>query len=270
MKNNQYEFTILRPGGNDTALVRNIVPKEERKRINDAIMSNFPYVEQVGFYSYNRKDNTGRLAMAGGEFCGNALRSLAYLLLEGKIGEINFNVFGTRQILKAGIRKKTAFAQIPTLNNFNPISKINENLWQVDLEGITHLIKPVTQKLSRNNAKSIAKKLLNQTKLIDSKPAAGVMFVREENSRLKIMPVVWVRDIKTFFYETACASGTAAVGIWNTRNISNCDCSFSAKQPSGKYIQVYLRKTGKNIKYLEISGQVEVLQVIKNFKIYDS
>lgn len=71
------KISILRPSGNDTALVKGLFTIEERKEINNLIMQKYSNVEQVGFYDFDGKQIT--LEMAGGEFCGNALRSTAYL-----------------------------------------------------------------------------------------------------------------------------------------------------------------------------------------------
>jgi hypothetical protein len=64
---NNYQFNIIKPGGNDTCIITGVVNDQaERKKLNDLIMSNYSNVEQVGFLS------DGQLNMAGGEFCGNA------------------------------------------------------------------------------------------------------------------------------------------------------------------------------------------------------
>src|SRR4051812_12238872 len=102
MKKQTLQVAILRPGGNDTALIAGIPKKKMRRAINDAVMQKFLSIEQVGFYEFNFIKNEARLEMAGGEFCGNATRSLAYLLLNGKIGEVKICVSGTKQILTAG------------------------------------------------------------------------------------------------------------------------------------------------------------------------
>src|SRR5258705_141587 len=99
-KNNTYQITILRPAGNDQLLVRGIVAKKYRRAINDRLIAQFPNVEQVSFYSFNKKTNTAKLKLAGGEFCGNATRSLAYLLLKGNPGNLVLNVSGTKQYLQ--------------------------------------------------------------------------------------------------------------------------------------------------------------------------
>jgi len=108
-----YSYTIYRPAGNDTALVSGIVKsKALRKKINDAIMQKNANVEQVGFIE--KIKGQYRLLMAGGEFCGNALRSAAFAFLNGKPGEIKIKVSGVKKPLKAGVHKKgNAWAQMP-------------------------------------------------------------------------------------------------------------------------------------------------------------
>src|SRR5258708_7503100 len=97
MKNilRKYKIMILRPGGNDTALVSGLVAKDDKRAINKAIMKKFPTVEQVGFYKFDSNRKEAILEMAGGEFCGNATRTLAYLILSGEIGELSLQVSGT-------------------------------------------------------------------------------------------------------------------------------------------------------------------------------
>ena len=78
--------------------------------------------------------------MAGGEFCGNATRCVAYLSLNSQPGEIKIAVSGTNQILKAGINPDlTVWAQMPIIKSFSCIKQIDD-LTIVNLEGITHVI----------------------------------------------------------------------------------------------------------------------------------
>ena len=111
MNLNNLNLTILNPGGNVTALIDGIpTSRSRRKQINDAVMKNFPNVEQVGFFD----SAAPRLEMAGGEFCGNATRCTAYLLLEGKPGKIKIRVSGVNQPLAARIdRSGNTWAQMP-------------------------------------------------------------------------------------------------------------------------------------------------------------
>lgn len=262
-KNNlKYEFSIFRPGGNDTLLIKGILRKTLRKSINDTAMSKYLNIEQVGFYSYSNNAKLGRLEMAGGEFCGNALRSLAYLILDGKKGELQFKVSGVNRILKAGVNKSnSAFAQIPILVNSPNVKKLKDNLWIVELEGISHLITLSSKELGENEAKKIAQKLLMKTGLLDSKPASGVMLVRKGKLPVDFIcePVVWVRDIRTFFYETACASGTAAIGIWNSLQVKNQRIILKIQQPSGYILTAEIQIKDSLVQNLYIEGPIEIL-----------
>lgn len=258
----QYCYSILQPGGNNTMLIKGIPEKKLRKSINDTAMKQYSKIEQVGFYTYSPFSKSGRLEMAGGEFCGNALRSLACILLRGKKGEIPFQVSGVNRLLRAGVKNKDiAYAEMPIKETPFCISKLTDNLWQIDLEGISHLIKPSVRKLGEKNAKILAKKILKKTGLQKSKPAAGVIFVQkaESDNRLCIEPVVWVRDIQTFFYETACASGTAAVGIWKSFQVKNPDVSIFVRQPSGCIIKANIKKNKTKLISVFIEGTVKIL-----------
>jgi diaminopimelate epimerase len=73
-------------------------------------MKKFPRVEQVGFLDRQKR----KLEMAGGEFCGNATRCTAYLLLDGKPGKVRIRVSGASELLSAKIdRSDNTWAQMP-------------------------------------------------------------------------------------------------------------------------------------------------------------
>ncbi len=255
-------FTILRPAGNDQLLINGIVEKKYRREINDAMIRQFPNVEQVSFYEFNKKNNIARLELAGGEFCGNATRSLAYLLLKGKPGKILLQVSGTTNMLSAGVNaSNTAFAQMPIFNNFTCVQQLQKDLFRVDLEGISHLI--CTKKLEIKKNKDLvdyAKKLLEKNNLLFSIAAAGVMFIEINNNKLLLKPVVWVKNTQTILYETCCASGTAAVALWyalqNNKSITN----LQIKQPSNFYLNATVRKDSSQFIDLFIDGPIELIR----------
>lgn len=261
---NKYQITILRPGGNNTLLIKGLIKEPIKKKlINNQMMDLFPNVEQVGFYDFIPKTNIATLEMAGGEFCGNATRSLAYLLLNGKPGQIRVKVSGTTKELKAGIRKEnTAFAQMP-VTNFKLIKKLRTNLFRVDLEGITHLVYMQKRQTNTQNLKYYAFEILQRENLIYSVPAAGVMFTTDYEKFIELKPVVWVRDIETLFYETACASGTAAVGIWKSIQNKNKLTKVKVKQPTGKIIGAEITKKKDCLLDVYIDGEIELLETRK-------
>lgn len=257
----KYEFTILRPGGNDTMLIKALIKNPTKKKlINNQMMSLFPNVEQVGFYDFNPQTNIATLEMAGGEFCGNATRSLAYLLLNGKNGQLLIQVSGTTKTLRAGVKKNnTAFAEMPIYPDFTCVRKIGTNMYFVDLEGISHFITPLPFGKTKEELKEIAKNILMKNNFLYAKPATGVMFV-QENSTLEISPIVWVRDIQSFFYETACASGTMAVGLWKAKQNPTLETIFQIKQPSGAYISGTIRKSKEKFLDASIDGPIQIIE----------
>lgn len=257
--NNKYKILILRPGGNDTALVKGIVPKNERREINDQIMNQFSNIEQVGFYKDGKR---AKLEMAGGEFCGNATRSLAYLLLNGKKGKLKILVSGTNRFLSAGVKKKnTAFAQMPLYKSFKSVRKVDTDTFLVKLQGITHLVTPKPQNIQSEKLKIMAKKLLAKYKLLFSEKAAGVMFVSNiKRNNVTIDPVVWVRDLETLFYETACASGTTAVGLWKAKQSKSKKTTLKVKQPTGMFISVTVKKDKNQFIDALIEGPIKLLK----------
>lgn len=264
MKNNKkrLKITILRPSGNDTALIEGLVEKAKRKSINDAILKRFPKVEQVGFYEYDKQKNLARLEMAGGEFCGNATRSLAYLLLNGKRGTTVIKASGAKKLLKAGVNKSNfAYAEMPIYKTSNSITQLSSSLYQVRLEGIVHLITPNNQSYSKPKLKKEARRLLKKTALLYSQPASGVMFVDSSKEMINLQPVVWVRDIQTLFCETACASGTTAVGLWKMKDLELKNASFEILQPSKQCIKVFIEKEGKRFKTAIIDGPIKIVAV---------
>lgn len=259
MKNNkQIIFSILRPGGNDTALVRGALPMKEKQRINNLIMKRYPNVEQVGFYYFDSKTNLNKLEMAGGEFCGNALRSLAYLLQRGRTGTLKLAASGTDQILTVGVtRKNEAFAQMPILSSFSSVKKINKNLYEVKLSGITHLITPLQGEADPKLLKDTGFNLLKENNL-DQEAAAGVMFWSKRNKAYRIDPVVWVRDIQTLFYESACASGTTALGLWFAKDSTFSKTVRNIQQPSGESIKITIVKDTNKFRKAVITGPIEI------------
>lgn len=254
---NQYKYTILSPGGNIQMLIKGIIPNKDKRFINNEMIKRFPSVEQVSFYKYKDKNQTAILELAGGEFCGNATRSLAYLLLRGKQGAIKVQVSGTTKILKAGVKKQNeAFAQMPLKSQ--SVKKLRSNLFQIDLEGITQLIclDPISN-ISVEEIKSLAFKILKYEGLICSVPAAGVMFIEEKEDLIVLKPVVWVRDIETILYETACATGTAAVGLWKSSQNQKRTERIKVLQPSGKIIEAQVKKNPLEV---FIDGPVQILE----------
>lgn len=260
-----YVYSVYRPAGNDTALVLGIVSSPQlRQRINDKIMRQNPNVEQVGFI---KTTSPYQLMMAGGEFCGNATRSAALMLLKGKPGKVSIRVSGTTQLLQSGVDKRgNTWTEIPT-----NISITRKNNFQiVKMEGITHVITPKPPKLTNSDQlKNLGQKIINQFNLLTTAPAAGVIFVSKTPIGIRIDPVVWVRNVKTLFYETACASGTAAVAVIAATEKSSSINNLPIIQPTGKIISttISINQRNKCITQIKISGPIETLATSKRIML---
>lgn len=252
-----YTYNIYRPAGNDTALVLGIVNNPQlRQRINDKIMRQDPNVEQVGFI---KTTPPYQLMMAGGEFCGNATRSATLMLLKGKPGKVSIRVSGTTQLLQSGVDKRgNTWTEIPT-----NISITRKNNFQIiKMEGITHVITTKPSKITDSNqVKYLGQKILARLNLLTSVPAAGVIFVSKTPVGIRIDPVVWVKNIKTLFYETACASGTAAISIALALQNQSSLVNLKVIQPTGRTISatVALDQKTKKINQIKISSPIKIL-----------
>lgn len=253
----------MRPGGNDTALIAEKAPGSlERKRINDEVMRLYPNIEQVGYV--DPEPAPCRLTMSGGEFCGNATRSTAYLALRGMPGEIDIQVSGVAGTLKAGVATNgEAYAQMPVYREPDRVVQDPENPGNsvVYMEGITQYVNWDTSAIegkSTAEIKEIAGRFIRE-KGLDTYPAAGVMYVKQGLKGLEIAPVVYVRDIDTLFYETACGSGTTAVGLTLAKQRGGTIENVPVYQPSGLPIKVSVEYDGRQFGTAKIQGLVQRL-----------
>lgn len=205
------KFYRVDPGGNITAIVRGIFSKKERIKISKAILKSDRKIEQVGFWIGPKKKKAEvRLEMMGGEFCGNGTRSLAYVVWKENKLPKNFLIesSGLKKEIKVTVKPRFSKIEIPV----NSFSTPYKNKFIVDMPGICHLITN-TEVVSKDQAQ----KILKDNHLL-GKEAAGVISVRNAKIKTTINPFVWVRDTKTLYEETACASGTLALAYLKYRN----------------------------------------------------
>lgn len=252
-------YKIYIPSGNPTALVDGIVNNQTiRTKINDEIMKENDIVEQVGFI--NKDINNPKLIMAGGEFCGNATRSAIYSYLNGKSGNIEIKVSGVKDKLNGGIDDLgNTWVNMPIIKGdfSKSVTKINNKSAIVKLYGITHLIvetKDINLNYSKEELKEIAFKILKENYLTNE-DAAGVMFIEHGEDGIKLTPIVYVKLVNTLFYETACGSGTTAVGIYESFKNKKC-INENIIQPSNEIINVQTDVENNQILNAKISGKV--------------
>ncbi len=256
------------PAGNDTAFVlKRGYTKEEKKKINDAIMKKESNIEQVGFVELGKEPE---LEMAGGEFCGNATRSAAHYYLEGKEGELILKVNG-KDYIKAGINEKgEAYCEIPLYKgNKKMVEKKENGIYQVRMQGmVTIVIEEENAKKyleNKDKIKEETKKIIEKYQLTNEE-AVGVMYLEREKNMLKINPIVWVNEINTMFYETACGSGTTGVGIVQAYK-ENKNQKLNIVQPSGNIINITVEKDNEKIIKAVISGEIYTDGKVKEVEI---
>ena len=257
-----YDYRVYIPSGNPTALVMGIEnDPNRRKEINDEIMKLYnDFVEQVGFV--NTDINNTELMMAGGEFCGNATRSAVKYYLNDKKGNLSMKVSGVPERLNTGMDEYgNAWVDMPVIKGAyeNSVRRVDDNTAIVRMYGITHVVMEsgdVNSKYSKEELKQYAYGILESLDLL-KEDAAGVMFVnRLDDVNIEIAPVVFVRAINTLFYETACGSGTTAVGVYESARLKT-GIDTNILQPSGNTINVKTEADDKNIYNVRISGKVE-------------
>ena len=248
-------YKVFIPGGNNTAFVMGTdYTLEQRSMINDRIMNADSSIEQVGFLGDN---NNPELVMAGGEFCGNATRSAVFYYLDGQDGKMTLKV-NQKDYIEAGVKDKMAWCEIPLIQNGNIVEKIQEGMYKVNMKGMTSIV------ISEEDAKKYLNKKENikeETMMLikklnlENSEAVGVMYLESVDNKLKINPVVWVKEINTLFYETACGSGTTATAIVKSYLEGN-DVSVDILQPSGYVINATITGIKENKLRAVISGVV--------------
>lgn len=207
--------------------------------------------------------------MAGGEFCGNATRSLAYILAKDGVIESEkeevLSVSGSSDPLRVFVSGNSSRAEMP-VNPSTVIKKIDVGQTLVELEGISFLIlepeSNIFGKLSSSNdlvdRKDFVLNLIKKHGL-DKRLAAGVLGVDNRSDKIKMEPYVFVRDTNTLYYETACGSGSTAVGVLESFRKEGSVNGLEIVQPSGESILVSVKNDDGEFNDASIEGPVEVL-----------
>ena len=264
---NKIKYSIYSPAGNDTAIVYGTnYTKEQKNKINNAIMKKHRNVEQVGLIN---KKGKKELQMAGGEFCGNATRSAAYSYLGGNEGKIHIYINSKDKILAGVDKNKNAWCEIPLCDGSDVVTKKEDGVFIVKMKGITIIvIQEIKAKKYLNDRKKLkerGRRLIDKYNIKDNL-AVGVIFCEKEKNKIKINPIVWVKDIDTLFYETACGSGSIAVGIVEAYLKKQCQ-TIDILQPSGLIITSIVEYKDNKILKAIISGNIENDRIIYSLNI---
>jgi len=231
MKNKTY--IIGSAGGNVTAIKilnsprgRDYYAKFGRNLIFD---NQNQKVEQAGFLIL--PDN--HFEMSGGEFCGNAARAVAIIISKIKnTAEPQFTMSGFKGTVFGFIKNKSAGRYLvkcsfPAMSVKVIDINLNGPVKLVDMDGIVHVV--IEKDFPIEDFKKQHYQIRQQLNLED-RDAVGVIWTSRSDLGIKIDPVVWVKEIDSFFYESSCGSGSIAVA--KALNISK------VIQPTGDIITV--------------------------------
>lgn len=264
-------FSKWSPGGNTTLLFPDTGqrPAEQARLAALALDSSMLGGEQAGFVNLPQH----KLRMAGGEFCVNASRAVGALLaytaqysgpeqglLDGiaprsdkapegtasaeqpvRLDEIQVSGWQTPVRLRtrgsAPVWQVEALLRLPEYS----ITTVEKGAHLVRLPGICHLLLGGSAHHLPDDCHAVAAQLRQQHGL-EAEPAAGVIWWRECQGLLDMLPLVHVRDAGTTFLENACGSGALALALCLAR--AGTRRTFSIMQPGGSALDVRLFAEG--------------------------
>lgn len=267
----QLEFVKVNPVENMTVFILDEVEKANHIEIAKKLMdySNL-YAEQVGFVEKMKTDDDNiavRLQMMGGEFCGNATRSLAALLVHydhksiRNIGDnyyVDVETSGLEKVLRCTVQKLDDFTYMSKIAMPLPSEMPTElllddkyKLYRVDFDGISHFIIDVKTVEDKNHIFNLIKNYIDS----ENYDAFGIMFYDFDTDFLT--PLVYVKATDSLFWERSCASGTSAVGA-ALSYIYSKELNLDISQPGG-VLSIQTRLKYGVISDINLNGKVEIV-----------
>ena len=224
---NPIRYSIFDPTGNITALVESPVDESEQRAVAASIMARHAAVEQVGFVRLpDEKSAPAALRMAGGEFCANASMSAASLwalrlgLCEG---ELSLAVSGAEDAVAVRLKQEdescfSAAVRMPEAREITAIPFVFEGLSGtiplVRMEGIDHaVLTPDCPFFALRDRPSAAEKAVRELCASLGAVCLGLLVLEGERAQRRLTPLVYVPGSRTLFWESSCASGSAAAGM---------------------------------------------------------
>jgi len=266
-------FIKTNPTENMTVFILDPVPRSMYSDISKKIMDYSSIcAEQVGFIE-KPTDGNGeacvRLHMMGGEFCGNAARALAAVMVRKGDAKIRFEngrylvpleVSGADEVLccevvKADHGKYITTVKMPLhhalVETVIPYrGKDITGTW-IQFEGIMHLIVDGEQIESKEEFFNIVKNSLAD----EEWEAFGIMFYNEPDGFME--PLVYVRSTDSTVWERGCGSGTTAVGIY-TAYKSNREIDMEVRQPGGS-LRIKAEWKDREVTSVYLTGDVSIV-----------
>lgn len=254
----KYDIVVADSAGNITIFVLTKTPRSEYAGIAQKLLALQDFKgEQVCFVI---DDDSAE--MSGLEFCGNASRSFGLLKAKklGIKGEgiISINMSGAKAPLEVFVNTGSNFTRIRMplplkIQSLNLAPNIGgDKALRMDFDGITHVI-VFDVPAGKDNFEVIKEYIQSQ----NDPPAIGVMFY--DRKTRKMIPVVYVKDVDTTYFEGSCGSGTTAAAIAMALEEEQKDGSFTYEidQPAGCIASNVVIKAGQ-LQSVTIEGGVQL------------
>ncbi|PAB59852.1 hypothetical protein [Anaeromicrobium sediminis] len=266
-------FIKANPTENMTVFIVDPIPRSMYMEVAKKVMDySSIHAEQVGFIEKTSCENSEacvRLHMMGGEFCANATRALAAVLvqrghckIQRKEGEfiVPLEVSGSDEIIYCTVKPNNninsfiSTAKIPLHRHIKDFS-VNykdgiRNGTLVEFPGIVHLVIDSEGIDSKEeffiNVKDQLKNLAYE--------ALGIMFYNEAESYIE--PLVYVKSTESLIWERGCGSGTAALGITLSHRLKE-GIDMIVKQPGG-HLDICTQWNENKISDIYLKGIVDI------------
>lgn len=225
---------------NMTVLVTNYIARDHYSRVAHTLMD-YEYVnaEQVGFLEAPKhEESLIRLAMSGGELCGNAVLSAAtYCHYKGLTDKQYFylDTTGVEEPLECWIERKSshlfeakAAMPFPSSTEAMTVHLDGKEIAGkvIHMDGISHFLTEYW--VEQDEFLPVMNEL---TERIDNQAIGIIPYRKLENNDHESQPFVHVKETGSSFFEQACGSGSLALGGYLAKEKDND--KFHIHQPGG-------------------------------------
>ncbi len=266
-----HRVAVTYPSGNATAVVFDQHRlDEDRATLNRRLIRaladahpDLPGIEQCCFVTEPFDPRAiARMEMFGGEFCGNAARSVVRLATRGRPMRGWLEASGVRAPLAFEVDAHGVRLHLPLPDDAEVVRPTSHGVL-VGLEGITHLVVAGDELPGDTARRALLDELRDvpdggeRDPLLD-RGALGVTCWQPDAAQAAFS--VWVDEVDTVFDETACGSGTGAIAVALAHQ-RQAPVEVDVGQPSGRIIRAgahYADAIGR-VAEAWIAGEVEVL-----------
>lgn len=264
-------FIKANPTENMTIFISDPLPRAVYSDVANRLMDYSSLCgEQVGFIEKpTMEGSVSRLHMMGGEFCGNAARAFAALMVqqhpdgfsrENGAYQVPIEVSGSDNIVWAQVKELTDHLfdvriQLPMFQSAAPFeTHYNGVHYQgvlVEFDGISHVVLFTGNDLPDEG---LLRHIVREQEPLNV-GAFGVMFYREEDTFMT--PLVYVEDTKSVIWERSCGTGTAALGV-ALSIIGRRGVDMQVNQPGGR-LEILTTMQDGAIIAIHLAGEVSIV-----------